>query len=313
MNERQVEYILAVDKHRSFGKAADACFITQSTLSTMIGKFEKQRGVVIFNRKSKPIELTVEGLAIVNQLKNIKREFDHLEEVIQELKGVQKGELRIAGIPTIAPYVFPMILNKLIKQFPKIQFTIQELTTKRIIEDIKHGNIDIGLVSTPLKEKDLRELKLYEEPFMIYDRRQRHQKKLKTKLAISELDPSQLWLLEEGHCFRNQVEKICNLRQKKVLNNNLNYKSGSISSLKKFVAINKGMTLLPYLSINDLNKTERQYLKYFKSPTPVREIGLLVHKNFIKEKLLSGLEVIIKDAVEGKLENMKDTKVYVPF
>lgn len=311
MTKSQINYILAVAKLRNFGKAAESCFVTQSTLSAMIGKYEAQIGIKIFNRKTKPISITSEGEQILQQLKAIDREFNNLTERIHQIKGLQSGQLSIAAIPTVAPYIFPHILIKLADLYPEVRFTIQEMTTHRIIERIQSGDLDIGIVSTPLDIKDLQEYPLYKESFVIYDKRvQGHNK---SKIKISEIEYDRLWLLEEGHCFRNQVEKICAFRQKKEVQNNITYRSGTIESLKKFVSENQGLTLLPFLSTHDLSPEEMNCIQYFHDPIPAREIGLITHKNFVKKTLLRGLERLIHEHLQPLLEEEFDAQVINPF
>jgi len=142
MTRSQITYILSLEKNKSFSKAAKACFITQSTLSAMVAKFEKQAGIIIFDRKTKPITITPQGEKIIRFLKNINREYQLLDEGINQIKGVETGNLRIACIPTIAPYLFPLILSKIGRTYPKVTFDIRELTTNMIVDELKAGNLD---------------------------------------------------------------------------------------------------------------------------------------------------------------------------
>lgn len=314
MNKSQIDYILAVAKLRNFGKAAQSCYVTQSTLSAMVAKVEGQIGITIFDRKTKPIGITPAGEVLIAQLKNIQREYAHLDVKVEELKGIHAGEVSIAGIPTVAPYLFPRILNDISVKYPAVSFTFQELTTHRIIDAILQGELDIGIVSTPLEEKGLMEYSLFEEPFVLYDKRKPNSGEEGNKVKIMELDFSKLWLLEEGHCFRNQVEKICNLRQQKAVKSNITYLSGSIASLKRIVSINKGLTLLPYLCSIDLPIHEQQAIQYFISPVPARKIGIVVHKNFVKKKILKGLQLMIKDKISPLLElQTNELNIIKPF
>jgi len=314
MNISQVNYILAVDRLGSFGKAAESCFVTQSTLSAMVAKFEGQIGIKIFDRKSKPISPTHEGKIIIDQLKNISKEVKYLDEVVQSLKGILSGSIVIAGIPTVAPYLFPLILDTFTSKYPEVTFTIHEATTHKIVEGIQKREIDIGIVSTPLDQKNIIEYPLYEEPFVIYDKTGNKSKSKKKLIDISDINFDKLWLLEEGHCMRNQVENICELRQKKLINGNLIYKSGTIETLKKLVNHNKGITLLPSLSLLDFLPEDEVYLKKFARPVPVREIGLIVHENFVKKTILEELSQIIKQKIKPLLgKSIKSKRVINPF
>ncbi|RME98872.1 MAG: LysR family transcriptional regulator, partial [Bacteroidetes bacterium] len=200
MRRNQLEYILAVAQYQSFSKAAQVCFVTQSTLSALVAKYEQEIDITLFDRKTKPITVTPQGEKVLRHLRSIKREFQLLDEAVNQIKGYEAGNLRIACIPTVAPYLFPLILNRLSAAYPKVNFTIHEITTERVIEDLLAGNIDIGIVSTPLDRQELTEFPLYYEDFLLYDCG------LRTKprtYRISDIDLDRLWLLEEGHCLRN--------------------------------------------------------------------------------------------------------------
>jgi len=312
MTKSQLEYILAVDRERNFSNAAKACFVSQSTLSSMVSKFETQNKVVIFNRKEKPIGITKEGERILKHLKNIYREIKILDEVVNQIKGVETGNLSIAAIPTIAPYLFPKILNDVAAKFPQVKFNIHEVTTQNIIENISSGKIDIGIVAIPLEVKDLVEIPLYTESFLLYDKRELEQQTHKKKANLKDIDFSKLLLLEEGHCFRNQVEKICNLKEVEQFDNSMNYYSASIESLKKMVELNKGMTLLPFFSTLDLCNNEPCLIP-FESPVPARRIGLVYHKNFVKSKLAEGIKEIILKKIEKEIIVNSQINIIKPF
>jgi len=311
MTRSQIEYILAVEQLRNFGKAADYCHITQSTLSAMVAKVESQIGVYIFNRKSKPVSVTAEGKKIIAQLKNIHREFLIFDEAVNQIKGIETGNLSIAAIPTVAPYLFPLILGDIAAKFPQVNFTVHELTTSKIVNDIKSGKIDIGIVSTPLNEGELIETHLYNEPFVVYDKRPDHLKS-ESGITIDSIDSSKLLLLEEGHCLSNQVLKICKLEQVQKLHPSMTYYSGSIESLKRMVDVNEGITLLPAFSVKDASDEELKFIRSFDPPIPSRQIGLVTHKNFIKSNLAKGIISIINEQTQPYIEN-KELKIIMPF
>ena len=232
MTRSQITYILSLEKLKSFSKAAKACFVTQSTLSAMVAKFEQQIGVIIFNRKTKPITITSQGEKVIKYLKNINREYQLLDEGVNQIKGVERGNLRMACIPTVAPYLFPLVIGQISRNYPKVTFKIQELMTDRIVEELMAGNLDIGIVSTPLDVKEIIERPLYVEPFVLYDK---SDSKIKSKkISVEKINFNKLILLEQGHCFRNQVQTICNLRETKKIKNNIIYTSGTLESLKKW-------------------------------------------------------------------------------
>jgi len=283
MNIHQFQYILALAELRHFENAAEKCFISQSTLSTMISKFEDEVGIMIFDRKKKPLEVTAEGVAIIEHLKKISKEIDSLHELTNELKGEIKGKLSIAVIPTIAPFLLPLCLHKLAAKFPDLQLEVRELTTSEIMRLIKSRELDMGIISTPMGDTEVIEHHLYDEQFVFFDASVKNRKEIKFK----QLDLSNLCLLEEGHCMRNQVIELCDLHHR-VLNNQMNYqyKAGSIDSLLKFVKASDASTLLPYLSTIDLPKKDQRMISFFSEPMPFRSVGLVVHRHFVKRKVL---------------------------
>ena len=311
MTRSQIEYILALGKLKNFRLAAEACFITQSTLSAMIAKFEDQIGVEIFNRKTRPLSITSQGETIIKSLQSISREFQLFDETIYDLNDIEIGELNLACIPTVAPYLYPRILNQISNKYGKVNFSIHELTTENIVSEIIAGNIDIGIVSIPLDNKELVEYPLYEEDFLIYD----YGRNLSSKnYSVTDIDIDRLWLLEEGHCMRNQVGKICELRQQKKINGNLVYSCGSIFTLIEMVKMNKGVTLLPRLAMINNRQIDEKRVFNISQPVPTRIVGLVTHKNYVKKQLLTTLTEIIKDAINPILKTRKKRKESVdPF
>jgi len=301
MNLQQIDYILAVEELKSFSKAATKCFIGQSTLSTMIGKFEDEIEIRIFDRSTKPISITKEGIEIIRQLKIIKKEIENLAETKNALKGQLSGTLKIGIIPTVATYLLPLFLKEFIQQFPDIYFTVSELTTAQISEHIHSRSLDIGIISIPLKDKNLLETTLYNEPFLLYDMQSKKQQKIK----VTNIDTNRLWLLEEGHCMRTQVNTICDADNRNCYNNsNLEYKSGSINTLLKFVKLNNGLTLIPYLSAIEMPDEDQVRLNTFKAPIPVRSIGMITHKHFVKKQILQLLQSAIQQKVQPLLNDI---------
>ena len=299
MNIRQFEYILAVAEHKHFELAADKCFISQSTLSTMIAKFEEEQQVKIFNRKKKPLEVTAEGELIINQLKIIVKQIQTLTELTKEIKGEVSGKLSISVIPTIAPFLLPVFLHDFSLKFPQLHITVNEQTTEEIINKIKSRELDIGILSIPVKEKYLLETPLYNEPFLLYDIKKRNKKRIHPK----DLDYTNMWLMEDGHCLRTQVIEICDMNEKNrklQVNSNLHFSAGSIDSLLRFVKASGGKTLLPYLSTLDFTKKQKDCINYFEPPVPYRSIGLVVHEDFAKKKILN----LIKEEIQTKISRI---------
>ena len=290
MNIQQLEYVIALAETRHFESAAARCFVTQSTLSTMIAKLESELELVLFDRKQKPLGITNEGLPVIEHMRVIIREVQQLHELTQELKGQVKGELKIAVIPTIAPFLLPLFLQRFALKFPQLKIRVRELTTAEIMRQLKSRDLDIGIVSIPLHDNDLTEYRLYDEPFVYYDAAHVQPK----TVAIEKLDMRNIVLLEEGHCMRAQVIQFCDVKRKPLGNRlNFEFKAGSIDSLLRFVKANKASTLLPYLataemSVRDLNRVSR-----IAGNEPYRSVGILVHRHFVKRQVLELLQQAI--------------------
>lgn len=310
MTLQQIEYILAVAEIRNFSRAAEKCYITQSTLSTMINKFENETGIKIFDRKTKPVSITKEGENIILQLKNIAKEIDALNETVQNLKGELSGKLKLGIIPTVAPFILPEFLNDFAKKFPKITISVSEMTTQTIIELILRRELDIGILAIPLNIRELKEFPLYNEPFVLYDCSKKRTKKYAN---IDDIDINKFWLLEEGHCLSTQVKNICDINNSTHRENvNFDFKAGSIDSLIRFVKVNKGLTILPYLASLEFSQQEYKKVTQFRPPVPVRTIGLAVHNHFVKEKILNLLKSEIKDKILPLLKPVTDEIVVPP-
>lgn len=298
MNIQQFQYILAVAEHKHFELASEKCFITQSTLSTMISKFEDEIGFKIFDRKKKPVQLTLEGSLIIEQLKIITNNIDQLHELTKEIKGEIAGNLSLSVIPTIAPYLLPLFLQDFATEFPNLNIVVREETTSEIQRKLKSRELDIGIISIPLKDKELQEVKLYDEPFLFFD----SEHSSDHSISIKSVKMENLCLLEEGHCMRTQVLRLCNESlRRNVSKLNFEYKAGSIDSLLRFVKANNGTTLVPYLAAKDFTSEEKIHLYNFESPVPYRTVGIIVHRHFVKKKILTIMQKMIMDKISEQL------------
>lgn len=299
MNIQQFNYVLAVEKFRHFETAAENCNVTQSTLSTMISKFEDELGITIFNRRKKPVDVTEEGWEVIDRLKIITSEIDQLTELVKELKGEIKGKIRIGCIPTVAPYLLPLFLNDFSNKYPELQIEIREITTDEIIRSLKTRELDIGIDSPTIDDPELVEIPLYEEPFVLFNTQQTR----KELFPVRDLNWDNFWLLEEGHCMTDQVMDICKAYNSNIsTSSNITFKAGSVGSLIRFVKASGGKTILPYMAAINLPETEKKYLTLFSDPVPGRSIGLAVHQHFAKKKILDLLKKEIVEKVNPVLE-----------
>ena len=311
MNIQQFQYVLAVVDFKNFELAAQHCYVTQSTLSTMIFRFEDEIGIKIFNRKTRPVTITKEGEVIIDRLRILNNEFISLKSVIQELKGDDVGELRMGIIPTIAPYLLPLFLPTFAKQYPRIKIIIKEMTTHDIVLSLKRRTLDVGLLALPIEDSELVEREMFKEPFLVYDCSKREKPQ---RYSTNSIDYSKLWLLQEGHCLRTQVYHICEQAKLKMKHNvNFEFESGSMDSLLRFTKANNGQTIIPFLASLDFPKEEKTNIVKFNKPAPARSVGLITHKFFVKKKLTNKLAEIIKDAVLSKLPKNEETLIIKPL
>ena len=295
----QLEYLLALEKYGSFVTAAEHCFVTQPTLSMQVQKLEEELDVKLFDRSKQPVIPTETGKKILHHARRILDESTRIKELVKEERNEISGELRLGIIPTLAPYLLPLFVSEFINAYPLLRLSVTELTTEQIIAALKNDELDCGLLATPLKETALFETPLFYEPFVAYVANQNPLFKLNA-LQKNDLDSADLWILSEGHCMRNQVLNICS-KKSGGSHANFDYQSGSIETLKRLVELNKGATILPELAIADLSQKQRNRVRYFKSPEPVREISLVTHRSFVKKKLLDILATHVQQHVPEKM------------
>jgi len=301
----QLEYIVAVDTYRNFVVAAEKCFVTQPTLSMQIQKLEDTLGVILFDRSKQPVVPTEIGIPVIDQARVILAEADNLNEIINSYKKELSGVIKVGVIPTVAPYLLPKIITRFTEKYPKVQLLIWEYTTEQIVQKLKVGLLDCGILSTPLDDKTLNELPLFYEAFAIYASKGNAVLN-KRSITAEDIDINDLWLLNEGHCMRNQVLNLCSKKAELNKLKPFEYNTGSVETLKRMVDINTGITVLPELSIMDLNKEEAKRVRRFKDPVPAREISIVTHRNFLKRGIISALEKEIVDSLpEEMISNSK--------
>ena len=301
MNFQQLEYILAVDATRHFVNAAEKCNITQATLSMMIKKLEDELGVRIFDRSKSPVIPTEVGEKILRQARVILLERDRISEIISEEQKELKGELRLGIIPTLAPYLLPLFLTGFLDRYPQVSLQVSELTTDEIIHRLGDHALDAALLAIPLHRPGLVEQHLFYEEFVLYGPEDDAVMRKKYILP-ADIDVNRLWLLEEGHCLRDQVINFCELKNKERTMHQLDFAAGSIETLRRMVEMNQGLTILPSLSLQYLSDNRQKNIRHFKRPAPVRQIGLVTSRLFLKEKLLAALKESILTRIPADMK-----------
>ena len=304
MNLQQLEYVVAVDQHRHFAKAAESCFITQATLSMMIKKLEQELGLVIFDRSKQPVVPTEAGKLLIEQARLVLKETELIKQLSSNLKTGLNGELKVGIIPTLAPYLLPLLLPGFLKKYPSVKLKIHEQTTDQLLQMLSSDKIDVAIMATPLLHKNFKETPLFYEEFRVFV--SANDKNLRKKYILPEdIDINKLWLLEEGHCLRSQTLNLCELQKQQAKAHNLDYETGSIESLLKITEINEGITIIPELATLNFDDRLKEKLRHFKPPVPVREISLVTYRHFVKKRLLQLLEKEITESVKPHLHDSK--------
>lgn len=299
MTITQLHYVLAVAEHQNFTKAAQKVFVTQPTLSMQIQKLEDELDVLIFDRSKKPIELTETGKKIVQQARNIVNESDRIKDIVDQQKGFVGGLFRLGIIPTVMPTLLPMFLRSFTKKYPKVKLKIEELHTEAIIERLQDGHLDAAIAATPLEISGIKEQVLYYEPFVGYIP-PNHRLQSKKKLEVSDLDLDDILLLEDGHCFKDNILNICK-STKTAKDDHFQLETGSFETMIKLADEGLGMTLLPYLHTLDMKDPEKDNLRMFIEPSPAREVSLIYNKSELKMQIIEALRSTIAGVIKGAI------------
>ena len=308
MTITQLEYVVAVATYKSFVAAAEKCFVTQPTLSMQIQKLEDELGIKLFDRNKHPIAITAMGEAIVEQARIVLADCEKIGELIQVQQNNLAGKFRFAVIPTVAPYIIPGLLEHYTTTYPDVKLDIKELETHQVITALRNNEIDAALVSTPLEESGIKEYPLFYEPFVGYF--SEGEKALKKRLiSPSDIELDRIWLLNEGHCMRNQIINLCSDQIQRLQSERpYRYESSNVETLRKMVDKNKGFTILPELATLDFDDDKMEKIRYFEDPEPVREISLVTNTHFVRLTLLQSLMDEILQLVPEKMRVQKKNR-----
>ncbi|WP_462249755.1 LysR substrate-binding domain-containing protein [Ekhidna sp.] len=307
MNLQQLEYALTLEKLGSFTSAAKSLSMTQPALSLQIKNLENEIGISLFDRSRSRIEPTEQGLKFLLKAGEIVMAGKQLKEYALTLGSQFSGELKLGIIPTLSPYLVPLFLDPLLGQYPELSLEIHELLTEEILQKIRLGDLDGGIVSTPLARQGITVTPLFYESFYMYQNKEdgRSDKTLK----VSNLDLKNLWLLEEGNCFRDQVSDICSLKDENT-GTQISYHCSSIDSLIRMVDHQGGMTILPELTTLSLDSHQEQNLVLLEEK--VREVGFITRKLTGKEHLFEVLNDKIKSSVPAPMRDKSGREVVDP-
>jgi LysR family hydrogen peroxide-inducible transcriptional activator len=309
MNFKQLEYIVAIDEHKVFSEAAYSCNVTQATLSAMVIKLENELGFQIFDRTTKPVTTTESGKELITKAKEMLRLKDTIDQIGRQVPTSISGELRIGIIPTIANSLLSKVLPVLMRNNPKLNLVIKEVTTVEVVRGLKRGTLDFGIAATPIDDDNIQEEIMYYEPMLVYGVANGQ----KEYTVSEDLLNDKIWLLEEGHCFREQVATVCGLQEKKNTLENLVFEGNSFETLLSMVDAFGGHTLIPELYYRDLDKARKDKSRMFQKPIPVREISILSYgpskKTLTSQYLASEIRQIISPHLSTSDYQNKDLRI----
>ncbi len=292
----QLDYIVAVDKYRNFARASEACFVTQPTLSMQIKKLEDDLGIIIFDRSKKPVIATEVGRLVIDQAKKVIQQNELIHEIIDDFNQKISGQIRIGIIPTLAPYLLPRFVGRFKNEFPDVHIIVREMITDRIASALKNDELDAGIFVTPYHDGALKEWPLFFEEMMIYAS-PGHRLIKKSEILVKDVETPEIWLLSDGHCFRDQVINLCSIPELPKNELPFEFEGGSIETLMKIIDKEGGFTLLPELAVIELSENGQKQVRSFDHYKPLREVSLVFSRNFAKERLLKLLSEKIKNSV----------------
>lgn len=290
MTLQQLEYILAVARHGNFGRAADACNVTQPTLSAMIGKLEEEIGAKLFDRNRQPICPTPVGERVVRQAHEVLNQAASIRDIVKEEQQSLAGVFRIGILPTIAPYLLPRFFPALMKKYPALDIRVQEMKTHQIKEALKQGSIDAGILAAMEGLEEYEQTSLFYEKYVGYVAREDSLFKKEVLRTSDVASCNQLWLLDEGHCFRDQMVRFCQMKSSQT--SQLAYHLGSMETFMRMVESGLGLTFIPELATMQLSDPQKELVRPFAIPIPTRQLILVTNPHFIRRSLL---EVVVKE------------------
>ena len=287
MNLRDLRYLVAVAEHKHFGRAAEASFVSQPTLSTQIKKLEETLGVTLIERTNRQVMLTPAGEQIVAQARIVLREVNTLTSIAEQHSDPYGGDFKLGVIPTLAPYVLPKIFGPLKSHFPNLRLQLTEAQTATLVRTLKLGELDALLLALPLNEENIEEAPLFDEPFMFAVHKD-HPLAKRKRVSTKDLDGEEILLLEDGHCLRDQALDVCNTHR---ATENANFRATSIETLREMVSAGVGSTLMPQLAVKGRTKNVN-YIP-FNGDIPHRTVGMCWRTTSTRAPLIADmLEVL---------------------
>jgi len=295
MNLRDLEYLIAVDEELHFNKAASRCFVSQPTLSGQIKKLEEELGVLLIERTNRRVIMTDVGKAVANQARRILAEARSLRDIAKSFQDPMAGELHVGLIPTVAPYLLPIIMPLLTKNCPRMKLWLHEHQTSVLLDKLHNGELDLLILALPVDTDEFAELDLFEEAFWLATPKTNELAKLKA-VSLNDLSNHEMLLLEEGHCLRGQALDVCFSAG---ATEQAGFQATSLETLRHMVGEGMGMTLIPELAVaKPIRKSDPIAYIPFQKPQPTRRIGMLYRRNSYRESIYTTMQDFIRDALQ---------------
>jgi len=295
MNLRDLRYLVALADERHFGRAAERCFVSQPTLSAQIRKLEEYLGVPLVERQPKRVALTGPGEKIVARARALLQEADAIVELARTDRDPLAGQLRLALIPTVGPYLLPHVAGALRRALPRLKLLLYEHQTGPLLEKLRAGELDLGILALPVAGDTLETATLYDEPFTLAVPAS-HPLAERERVKIEDLKGETLLLLEDGHCLRDQALEVCSRVR---VNEAQDYRATSLETLRQMVAAGHGITLLPELAAEAPVGTARGLrIKPFGRPAPLRTIGAVWRKSTTRGRAIEAVVAAIRGAMK---------------
>lgn len=295
MNLRDLRYLVALADTRHFGKAAERCYVSQPTLSAQIKKLENYLGVQLIERQPRRVALTETGAKIVPLARRMLQESDEIVALARNEHDPLAGKLNMALIPTIGPYLLPLVMRRIRKQLPRLKLMLYEYQTQPLLERLRAGDIELGILALPVPLDGLEARELYEEPFTVAVPTSSDLAK-KQNLKLDDLNGETVLLLEDGHCLRDQALDVCSRVDAK---ENEDYRATSLETLRQMVAAGLGITLLPELATRGpFGSGHGLAVKTFTRPVPSRSVGAIWRKSSSRTQAINAICEVISTAVK---------------
>ncbi len=295
MNLRDLQYVVAVADTQHFGKAAERCFVSQPTLSGQIRKLEEELGVSIFERTNRSVEITPIGEAIVAHARQMLEQADALRRLADAQRDPLAGPLRVGAIPTLAPYLMPLVLVPLRERYPRMKLVLSEEITETLRERLHDHEIDAALLATPADEPGLESMALFDEPFWLA-LPTNHPLYLKDEITRRDLDSLELLLLAEGHCLAQQAMDVCRRKARSEGGDMADLRAASLETLLQLVGVGFGCTLVPALTIRGGWTTDAGIIvRPLKLPDARRRVSLVYRSSFPRRPALDALARTIRE------------------